>query len=74
METLDIDNNRVRSIPELSYVVVGVDPAATSKEGSDDTGIIAAGKDDNGHYYVLGDYTIHGTPNGGGECCNNSIS
>ena len=63
----DIDNNRVRSIPELSYVVVGVDPAATSKEGSDDTGIIAAGKDDNGHYYVLGDYTIHGTPKQWGD-------
>lgn len=58
----DIDQNRVRSIPELSYVVVGVDPAATSKTGSDDTGIIVAGKDDNGHYYVLGDYTIHDTP------------
>jgi predicted phage terminase large subunit-like protein len=59
---VDIDQNRVRSIPELSYVVVGVDPAATSKTGSDDTGIIVAGKDDNGHYYVLGDYTIHDTP------------
>ena len=58
----DIDNNRVFKIPDLSYVVVGVDPAATSKDGSDDTGIIAAGKDDNGHYYVLGDYTIHDTP------------
>ncbi len=58
----DIDQNRVRTIPELSYVVVGVDPAATSKTGSDDTGIIVAGKDDNGHYYVLGDYTIHDTP------------
>ena len=58
----DIDNNRVFKIPELTYVVIGVDPAATSKTGSDDTGIIAAGKDDNGHYYVLGDYTIHDTP------------
>jgi len=58
----DIDNNRVYNIPELSYVVVGVDPAATSKTGSDDTGIIVAGKDDNGNFYVLGDYTIHDTP------------
>jgi len=58
----DIDNNRVSSILGLAYVVVGVDPAATSKEGSDDTGIIVAGKGTDGHGYVLGDYTIHDTP------------
>ncbi len=29
----DIDNIRVRQIPQLSYVIVGVDPAVTSKEG-----------------------------------------
>lgn len=59
----DIDEYRVRSVPDLSYVVVGVDPAVTSKEGSDDTGIIVAGKSENEHYYVLGDYTLHDTPN-----------
>src|SRR5450759_201042 len=58
----DIDDNKVRQIPELSYVVVGVDPAATSKAGSDDTGIIAAGKSKDGHFYILGDYTVHDTP------------
>src|SRR5665647_113396 len=59
----DIDDNKVRQIPELTYVVVGVDPAATSKDGSDDTGIIVAGKSKDGHYYVLGDYTCHESPN-----------
>jgi predicted phage terminase large subunit-like protein len=39
-----------------------VDPAVTSREGSDDTGIIVAGKGTDGHGYVLGDYTIHDTP------------
>ncbi len=63
----DIDNSRVRQIPELTYVVVGVDPAATSKAGSDDTGIIAAGKSKDGHFYILGDYTCHLTPQGWGE-------
>jgi len=63
----DIDNNRVRQIPELSYVVIGVDPAATSNAGSDDTGIIAAGESKDGHFYVLGDYTCHLTPQGWGE-------
>jgi len=58
----NIDDNRVHKIPQLTYVVVGVDPSATSKAGSDDTGIITAGKDSKGEYYVLGDYTIHDTP------------
>lgn len=35
----DIDDYRVKEIPQLNYVVVGIDPAVTSKEGSDDTGI-----------------------------------
>ena len=58
----NIDENRVHKIPQLSYVVVGVDPAVTSKAGSDDTGIIVAGKGTDGHGYVLGDYTVHDTP------------
>jgi phage terminase large subunit-like protein len=58
----DIDKYRVNQIPQLVYVVVGVDPAVTSREGSDDTGLVVAGKGSNGHGYVLGDYTIHDTP------------
>jgi phage terminase large subunit-like protein len=58
----DIDGYRVQSIPQLSYVVVGVDPAVTSKAGSDNTGIVVAGKGTDGHGYVLGDYTLHDTP------------
>lgn len=58
----DIDDNRVSKIPDLIRVVVGVDPAATSKDGSDDTGIIVAGIDKNKHGYVLGDYTCHLSP------------
>jgi predicted phage terminase large subunit-like protein len=63
----DIDNNKVREIPQLSYVVIGIDPSATSKSGSDDTGIIAAGRSPEGHFYILGDYTCHLTPQGWGE-------
>jgi hypothetical protein len=58
----NIDDHRVSSIPELVRVVVGVDPAATSKAGSDDTGIVVAGIDKRMHGYVLGDYTCHTTP------------
>lgn len=57
----DIENNRVNQIPQLSYVVVGVDPAVTSKEGSDDTGIVVAAKGADAHLYILGDYTVHDT-------------
>jgi phage terminase large subunit-like protein len=34
----------------------------TSKDGSDDTGIVVAGIDKTKHGYVLGDYTCHTTP------------
>ena len=64
---VDIDDNKVHEIPQLTYVVVGVDPAVTSKDGSDDTGIIAAGKSKDGHFYILGDYTVHDTPQKWGE-------
>jgi phage terminase large subunit-like protein len=58
----DIDDNRVSKVPELIRIVVGVDPAATSKQGADDTGIVVAGIDKNKHGYILGDYTCHLSP------------
>lgn len=58
----DIDDNKVRQIPELTYVAVGMDPSVTDKAGSDDTGIVVIGRDKDSHYYVLGDYTVHDTP------------
>jgi phage terminase large subunit-like protein len=59
-----IENLRIRpeACPQLMRVVIGVDPAVTSGKTSDDTGIIAAGIGINGHGYILGDNTIHGTP------------
>ena len=35
--------------------VVAIDPAVTSGEEADETGIVVAGKDQNGHGYVLAD-------------------
>jgi phage terminase large subunit-like protein len=60
----DIDAARVRlaDVPDLVRVVVGIDPAVTSTEESDETGIIVAGDDGHGHGYVLGDYSMKGTP------------
>jgi phage terminase large subunit-like protein len=51
-----IDPFRVRHIPsDLVTVVIGVDPAATTGERANETGIIVFGVDSRGHGYVLHD-------------------
>jgi phage terminase large subunit-like protein len=50
-----IDRDRVTAAPELRRIVVAIDPAASSAEGSDETGIIVAGIGGDGHGYVLDD-------------------
>ena len=54
-----IELNRVLTHPEMDYIVVAVDPSATSE--GDEAGIIVAGrKADN--YYLLGDFSLQGSP------------
>ena len=48
---------RQEKIPELTKTVVSIDPAVTSNENSDETGIIVAGLGEDGKYYVLEDRT-----------------
>lgn len=62
-----IDKHRVRVAPSLYRIVISVDPAATSGENSNDTGIMASGIDENEHGYVLEDFTCHETPAVWGE-------
>src|SRR5499433_1446504 len=50
-----IDASRLRLAPEMTRIVVAIDPAVTSGEEADETGIVVAGKDQNGHGYVLAD-------------------
>jgi phage terminase large subunit-like protein len=50
-----IEATRTSAAPELSRVVVAIDPAASSSEHADETGIIVAGRDANGHGHVLTD-------------------
>lgn len=69
-----IDEYRVDYVPELKLVNVGVDPAVTSNENSDDTGIIVAGKDKKNHYYVMYDYTCHTTPEKWARKCVNAYN
>jgi len=57
-----IDELRVIAAPGLKRIVVGVDPAVTSKEDSDWTGIIVAAIGDDDHGYVLDDYSIMASP------------
>jgi len=53
---------RPEEVPDLVRVVVGVDPAVTSKAQSDETGIVVAGVDERGHAYVLADRSLRDTP------------
>ena len=50
-----IDEARVKEAPELQRIVVAIDPAVTSSEFSDETGIVVAGVDYNDNYYILDD-------------------
>jgi predicted phage terminase large subunit-like protein len=49
------DRDRVTQAPPMKRIVVAIDPAAKSSEGSDETGIVVAGVDYNGASYVLQD-------------------
>ena len=59
-----IDQFRVINAPQMRRVVVGVDPAVTGKPDSDETGIIVAGRDDKGEYYILYDASRRDSPLG----------
>jgi phage terminase large subunit-like protein len=50
-----IDAARSRTAPPLARIVVAVDPAVTSGETADETGIIVAGRDAIGHGWILAD-------------------
>ena len=58
-----IDALRVTQHPPLKKIVVAIDPAVTSGEDSDETGIIVAGVAQNGDAYILDDRTMKGSPN-----------
>jgi hypothetical protein len=59
-----IDEARILStqIPPLIRVGIALDPAATSQASSDEMGIVAGGRDRNGHGYTLQDASMRGTP------------
>ena len=58
-----IDDNRIKEAPKtMDRIVVSVDPAVTSNENSDETGIVVCARLGN-HGYVLSDATGKYSPN-----------
>ena len=53
---------RVDAAPPLQRIVVAIDPAATSREGSDETGIVVAGRSAEKQGYLLEDASGRYTP------------
>ena len=58
-----IDETRTTNTPPLRRIVVAIDPAVTSGENSDETGIVVAGVSQDGEAYVLDDRTMRASPN-----------
>ena len=58
-----INKYRVVNYPDLQRIVIPIDPAITSNEDSNETGIVPVGLGTDGHIYVLGDLSGVYTPN-----------
>jgi phage terminase large subunit-like protein len=59
----NLENTRVQAAPQdLERIVIGVDPAGSSTEGSDCTGIIVAARGGDGNGYVIADLSGVMTP------------
>lgn len=61
------DNMTPIKLPPFRRIVVAVDPAASSGEASNETGIVVCGIDERGIGYVLDDVSIGGTPDEWGK-------
>ena len=57
-----IEAARVGASPDLARIVVAIDPAASSGEGADETGIVVAGLAHDGQVYVLDDLSGRMSP------------
>lgn len=57
-----IERNRISEVPPLSRITVSIDPAVSNTANSDETGILVCGSDARGFGYVLGDYSLKGSP------------
>ena len=62
----DIEALRIDEPPDMDRIIVAIDPAVTSNEDSDETGIVVYGRS-NGHCYLLEDLSGIYTPDGWGR-------
>jgi len=62
-----IEQCHIAEAPDMVRVVVAIDPAVTSGDDADETGIVAAGKGVDGHAYVLADASCRLSPDGWGR-------
>lgn len=54
----DINKHRVDESPELSHIVLGVDPSLIGAEEGDWMGVVVAGRDAQEHAYIIADCSI----------------
>jgi phage terminase large subunit-like protein len=57
-----IDATRVKELPEITRLVVAIDPAVTAKATSDETGLVVVALGRNGHGYVIADHSGRYSP------------
>jgi phage terminase large subunit-like protein len=60
---LDPVTLEVPPLPDFNRIVIAVDPAVTSSQHSNETGIMVCARGVNGHGYLLGDFSGRWTPN-----------
>ena len=58
-----IGKARIDEVPNLTRIIVAIDPAVTANMQSDETGLIVVGKDSEGFGYVLEDLSEKYSPN-----------
>ena len=57
------DIKRVDRLPDnIVRTIVAVDPAVSDEKDSDETGIVVAAKSSDGHFYIIADKTVKGSP------------
>lgn len=61
-ETINNNRRAQSALPDMRRIIVAVDPAVTSHDKSDATGIIVAGLGTDGHAYILADLSGHYAP------------
>ncbi len=55
-------SRRLQMTVKSVRTIIGVDPAVSSNKSSDYTGIVICAAGDDGDFYVLGDFSMQGTP------------